>query len=244
MVKRFGAALCGAAIIFAFSNPASAHCGIAPVYAYADGKTTATAAARPHAIDAARHRPAIDANGNVADRKGVFVVKFEPYDCSGLRFQLAAYRSVLAPVPRPQYITWSRAPMGATIEGTASMYNPFDRADVTAGGVETASGELYDPTAWTAAIQTGLRENFGGVRYGSEYGPTFALVEAADKHVIVKINDVGPLRPGRVIDLSEQTMRFFDPTLQQGLVKSVKITPLRGDHWTPGPIGGDGPPSS
>jgi rare lipoprotein A len=44
------------------------------------------------------------------------------------------------------------------------------------------------------------------------------------------------LEPGRIIDLNEQTMRHFDPTLQRGLIPNVKVTPLRGDHWTPGPI--------
>ena len=239
MIKRLGAALCGAAIIFAFSNPAVAHCGITPVYAYVDGKAVPAVAPRQHAMDAARHRPAVDANGHAADRKGVFVVKFEPYDCSELRFQMAAYHSALAPFADawPAYVTWSRTPKGATVVGVASMYNPFEH-DITAGGIETASGEIYDPTAWTAAIQTGLRANFGGLRYGNEYQPSYALVEAGDKHVIVKINDVGPLRPGRVIDFSEQTMRFFDPTLQQGLVEHVKVTPLTGDRWTPGPVGG------
>jgi len=239
MVMRLGAALCGAVIIFAFSNAVIAHCGITPVVAYVDGKAAAAAAARQHAMDAARHRTAIDANGHVADRKGAFVVKFEPYDCAELRFQIAAYHSVLAPFADagPQNVTWNRTPKGATVVGVASMYNPFEH-DITAGGIETASGELYDPTAWTAAIQTGLRANFGGLHYGSDYQPTYALVEAADKQVIVKINDVGPLRPGRVIDFSEQTMRFFDPTLQQGLVKHVKVTPLAGDRWIPGPVGG------
>jgi hypothetical protein len=34
----------------------------------------------------------------------------------------------------------------------------------------------------------------------------------------VKINDVGPLEPGRVIDLNEQTMRYFDPGMRRGLI--------------------------
>ncbi len=53
-----------------------------------------------------------------------------------------------------------------------------------------------------------------------------------------KINDVGPLRSGRVIDFNEQTMRYFDPTLELGLINSVQVTPLRGDDWTTGPLGG------
>jgi rare lipoprotein A len=120
-----------------------------------------------------------------------------------------------------------------TIVGAASMYNPF-RSGYREGGIETASGELYNPLAWAAAIQTDLREQFGSVRRGNRAG--FALVEGINKKVIVKINDVGPLKPGRVIDLNEQTMRYFDPTLQLGLIQNIKVTPLSGDDWSPGPV--------
>jgi len=134
------------------------------------------------------------------------------------------------------FTTWSPATGGPTLVGTASTYNPF-KPGWREGGILTASGELYDPVAWTAAIKVNLRENFGGVHYGKEYEPAFALIEADGKRVIVKINDVGPLTPGRVIDFNEQTMRYFDPTLQRGLVQSVKITPLYGKGWTAGPLG-------
>ena len=120
-----------------------------------------------------------------------------------------------------------------TIVGTASMYNPFEPG-YREGGVETANGEHYDPSAWTSAIRTDLRGIFGGVVHGAKR--SFALVEGAGKKVIVEINDVGPLEPGRVIDFDKQTMRYFDPTLQRGLIPGVKVTPLPGDGWTPGPI--------
>ena len=120
------------------------------------------------------------------------------------------------------------------IAGVASEYNPY-RPGNREGGAETASGERYDPDAWTAAIQTDLREIFGGVRYGRDYRPAYALVASAHKKVIVKINDVGPLEPGRIIDFNEQTMRYFDPTLQLGLIH-IEVTPLPGDDWSPGPI--------
>jgi len=126
----------------------------------------------------------------------------------------------------------NRAAHDASILGTASTYNPY-RPGHREGGAETASGERYSPSAWTAAIQTGLREKFGGVHGGKA---RYALVEGVKKKVIVKINDVGPLEPGRIIDLNERTMRFFDPSLQRGLVPNVKVTPLRGAHWTAGPI--------
>ena len=127
----------------------------------------------------------------------------------------------------------NRAAHDASIVGTASTYNPC-RPGYREGGPETA-GERYDPSAWTAAIQTDLREKFGGVHGGRA---RYALVEGDNKRVVVKINDVGPLEPGRIIDLNERTMRLFDPTLQRGLIPNVKVTPLRGDHWTPGPIAG------
>src|ERR1700745_1750306 len=120
-----------------------------------------------------------------------------------------------------------------TIAGAASMYNPF-RPGYREGGVETASGERYNPSAWAAAIQTNLREKFGGVRRGNR--TSYALVEGINKKVIVKINDVGPLKPGRIIDFNEQTMRYFDPTLRLGLIHNIKFTPLSGDGWSLGPI--------
>jgi rare lipoprotein A len=121
----------------------------------------------------------------------------------------------------------------AAIFGAASMYNPFEPG-YREGGLETASGERYDPSAWSAAIQTNLRGQFGGVRFGAK--PQYALVEGDGKKVVVKINDVGPLVPGRVIDLNKQTMRYFDPSLQRGVIRDVKVTPLKGDKWALGPI--------
>src|ERR1700750_3258745 len=126
------------------------------------------------------------------------------------------------------------AASGDAIVGAASMYNPF-RVGWREGGPETASGERYDPSVWAAAIKTNLRQKFGGVQYGAR--PKYAVVEAVVKKVIVKINDVGPLTPGRIIDLNERTMRYFDPSLQRGVIHSVTVRPLAGDYWIPGPAG-------
>jgi rare lipoprotein A len=120
----------------------------------------------------------------------------------------------------------------SAIVGAASMHNPF-QPGYREGGLSTATGERYNPSAWAAAIQTALRERFGGVRHGKA---SYALVEGTNKKAIVKINDVGPLTPGRVIDFNEQTMRYFDPTLRLGVIKNVRITPLTGSDWTPGPV--------
>jgi rare lipoprotein A len=125
------------------------------------------------------------------------------------------------------------ASIGATIFGAASMYNPFEPG-FREGGPLTATGERYNPNEWTAAIQTSLRGMFGGVRHGAK--PKYALVEGAGKKVIVKINDVGPLAPGRIIDFNKQTMRYFDPSLQRGVIRNVKVTALSGDGWRVGPI--------
>jgi rare lipoprotein A len=125
------------------------------------------------------------------------------------------------------------ADSGGAIVGAASMYNPF-QPGYREGGLDTASGERYDPAAWSAAIQTNLRKKFGGVRYGAR--PKYALVNGVGKKVIIKINDVGPLKPGRIIDFDERTMRYFDPTLRLGVIHNVRVTPLPGNDWTPGPI--------
>jgi rare lipoprotein A len=126
------------------------------------------------------------------------------------------------------------AASGDAIVGAASTYNPF-RPGWREGGRNTASGERYNPSAWAAAIKTSLRRKFGGVQYGAR--PKYALVEAVGKKVIVKINDVGPLTPGRIIDLNERAMRHFDPSLQRGVIYGVRVRPLSGDYWIPGPVG-------
>nr|WP_156928697.1 septal ring lytic transglycosylase RlpA family protein [Bradyrhizobium sp. th.b2] len=126
------------------------------------------------------------------------------------------------------------AARGDAIVGAASMYNPF-KPGKEEGGPSTASGERHDCSVWAAAIRTSLRRKFGGVQFGAR--PKYALVEAVGKKVIVKINDVGPLRPGRIIDLNERTMRYFDPSLELGVISDVKVSPLAGDYWIPGPAG-------
>lgn len=136
------------------------------------------------------------------------------------------------PVPRGQKIVAA----GETIVGIASTYDPGDPTDLDAGNGQTASGEFYDAEDWTAAIQIDLRQHFGGVRFGRNYQPAFALVETGDKSFIVRINDVGPLRPGRIIDLNVRSMRHVDPTMQLGLIADVKVTPLAGQDWALGPV--------
>jgi hypothetical protein len=51
-----------------------------------------------------------------------------------------------------------RAAFGDAIIGAASTCNPF-RPGWREGGAKTATGERYNPSTWTAAIQTGLHGN-------------------------------------------------------------------------------------
>jgi len=126
---------------------------------------------------------------------------------------------------------------GAAIVGAASWYSPLQPdSDSEANETATSSGEQYDPDSYTAAIRIDLRDQFGGVRFGSNYRPAYALIECAGKQLIARINDVGPLKPGRIIDLNERTMRFFDESLQLGIVEGVKVTPLPGQYWIAGPV--------
>lgn len=119
--------------------------------------------------------------------------------------------------------------------GAALMYNPYYRGGPEQDG-QTASGEIYDPEGWTAAIQLDLRGRFGGVRFGLNYKPSYALIECLGKRIILKINDVGPLRPGRIIDFNVRAMRYCDPSLDLGVLYDVSVTPLEGEEWTAGPV--------
>jgi rare lipoprotein A len=129
-------------------------------------------------------------------------------------------------------------PAAEAIAGTASTYDPTNDTDRDSGDMITASGDIYDPGSWTAAIRTDLRAQFGGVRFGRNYRPSFVLVESGDKQLIVRVNDVGPLRPGRIIDLNRRAMRFFDPTFRAGLLENVKVTLLAGTAAAAGPVNG------
>ena len=119
------------------------------------------------------------------------------------------------------------APADATIIGTASFYDDPQR---------TASGEQYDPEAFTAAAQLKIRDKFGGIRFGRLYQPAYAVAEYENKKIILKFNDVGPLRPGRKFDLSRAAMAYFGG-LEKGLLPDFKVTPLPlGQTYVPGPV--------
>ncbi|MEO5877814.1 MAG: septal ring lytic transglycosylase RlpA family protein [Streptosporangiaceae bacterium] len=68
-------------------------------------------------------------------------------------------------------------------------------------GQSTASGETFDPAALTAAHRT--------LPFGSRVRVTN---EHNDESVTVRINDRGPFRPGRCLDLSTAAMRAIGGT--------------------------------
>ena len=253
MIVRLGAALCVAAAVFACSTSSSS-------IVKSGGVARGTAVARTTPARAAAQRRQRDANaadeitegkiveGKIADGK---IVEGAVAKAAADDIVTTASLTASAAAANPPATSASPAgatkmsigtliaralSAGATINGVASTYNPFRAEDKTAGSIETASGERYDPNTWTAAIQTDLRDMFGGVRFGKDYRPFYALVAKGDKQVIIKINDVGPLEPGRVIDFNEQTMHYFDPTRELGLIAPVTVTPLVGDGWLTGPL--------
>ena len=93
---------------------------------------------------------------------------------------------------------------------------------------------IRGPRASTTRPTNGLKT--AEKRKPKEKAPA-AIIEGVGKKVIVKINDVGPLTPGRIIDLNERTMRLFDPSLELGVIYGVTVRPLSGDYWIPGPVG-------
>jgi rare lipoprotein A len=101
--------------------------------------------------------------------------------------------------------------------GLASYYS--DRL----AGHRTASGERYDPGAFTAAHRT--------LRFG-----TLAIVGGADgRSVVVRITDRGPFVDGRIIDLSRRAAESLG-MIRAGTLE-VKVTALPpGTTLTPGPL--------
>lgn len=86
---------------------------------------------------------------------------------------------------RAQGVAPSATPSGVIEEGLASWYGPGF------AGRLTANGEIFDPNELTAAHKTlpfDTRVRVTSVRNG--------------RSVVVRINDRGPFKPGRVIDLS------------------------------------------
>lgn len=136
---------------------------------------------------------------------------------------------------KPSAETIAQGGAGETIEGQASVYNPY-RPGEKSGGPGLATGGRYDPQSYDAAIQTdiGRAASCGTGVTGSCY----ALVEQGDKALVVKVNDNGPLVGNRIIDLNQKSMDYFTGEKNSvSLLDDVRVTMLPKDGaYTAGPV--------
>jgi rare lipoprotein A len=121
-------------------------------------------------------------------------------------------------------------PPGAVLVGAASYYDEFS---------VTASGERYNPKEFTAAVQIGLRQRFGGIKSAPHYRPAYVIAESGGKRAVIRINNVGTMKPGRLFDLSRAAMEYFGG-IERGLISNLKVTILPlGRRYKPGPLTGE-----
>ena len=81
-------------------------------------------------------------------------------------------------------------------------------------GRRTSSGEIFNKNAMTAAHKT------------LEFGTRLKVTNLDNgKSVIVKINDRGPFKPGRILDVSEAAARKLD-MIKNGTARvSLEVIP-------------------
>ena len=110
----------------------------------------------------------------------------------------------IEPADHPHHSDIPRGPRltgaGHALTGVASFYGQ---------GEVTATGERFDPTAMTAAHRT--------LPFGTRVRVT--RLDTGNS-VVVRINDRGPFKPGRVIDLSERAAENLGMT-------GIGVTPVR-----------------
>ena len=107
---------------------------------------------------------------------------------------------VSMPPPHPR-------PAAVVLTGKASWYGEFHH------GLRTASGERYDMHALTAAHPS------------LPFGTRLRVVNLVnDREVEVRVNDRGPVAPGRILDLSYAAARLLG-AVEAGVVP-VRITVL------------------
>lgn len=94
-------------------------------------------------------------------------------------------------------------PLPPVAVGVASFYT------IDSSSALTASGEPMDDDALTCAMRHG------------QFGRRLLVVADNGKHVVCKLNDRGPYKRGRVIDLSEAAMKRLGG-LKRGLLR-VKV---------------------
>jgi rare lipoprotein A len=133
---------------------------------------------------------------------------------------------------RPPQAQAAKAQPSQTIVlvGEASYYDEFH---------VTASGEKYDPKAFTAAVQMGLRNHFGGIKPAPNYRPAYMLAEFNGKRAVLRVNNVGTMKPGRLFDLSRAAMEYFGG-VERGVITRMKVTVLPlGRDYKLGPLTGE-----
>ena len=110
-------------------------------------------------------------------------------------------------VPPAEPVLTGVLPLLASFEGNASWYGPGF------AGRRTASGEIFDPGQLTAAHRT------------LPFGTVVRVVNLTNGlSVEVRINDRGPFKPDRIIDLSRAAAEVLD-MVRTG-VDRVRVEPL------------------
>ncbi|TSC85880.1 MAG: hypothetical protein G01um10148_788 [Parcubacteria group bacterium Gr01-1014_8] len=121
-----------------------------------------------------------------------------------------------------------------TFSGAASTYNPQCEAEQW----NTSTGQRYNPNEWAAALQQGYAQKYR-CGYGTGRVCCAVVQEPGGRALILKINDNGPLKPGRVIDLNEKSMRYLSYEKFgncNGLIPRVSVALLDGSSCPMGPV--------
>ncbi len=122
--------------------------------------------------------------------------------------------------------------MAGFVKGQASYYGPGFQ------GNRTSQGDRFDTEEYSAAIQIDIRNQFGVPSGTGKKGYARVTNLNTGKSILVKINDVGPLTSGRVIDLSQASFRSLSPTgtLGPGVLNNIKVEYL-GEFKKGSPVG-------
>lgn len=122
---------------------------------------------------------------------------------------------------------------GETHRGAASFYTGLP----SEGGNRTSTGEMVRPDTYTGALQTDLARKYGGLRKGGVWADV--IDDKTGKRVRVFLNDTGPLRPGRMVDLSPKAFQEFGP-LSKGVIPNLRMEMLpaapAGKPYKGGPV--------
>lgn len=122
--------------------------------------------------------------------------------------------------------------MADFVRGQASYYGPGFQ------GNRTSQGDVFNTEEYSAAIQIDIRNQFGVPAGTRRKGYARVTNLSNGRSILVKINDVGPLTSGRVIDLSQKAFRSLSPTgtLGPGVLNNIKVEYL-GQYKTGNPVG-------